>query len=453
LGSVSYWGIDGQETLFKEIPMPTIHPPYPRKLYVELATMCNLGCAMCVKHSAGWDCADALMSRQAFEALAPLFSFLETLNLNGIGESLLHPELAAFIAFARSRVPQSCVIGFQSNGMLLTPALAGELMDAGLDRICFSVDSPDADQLERFRSGAELGQVGQAFDLMRSAADRPGARPLSLGAETVVSAQNYASLPDMVSWCADRGAEFVIVSHVLPYNASDVPQSLCVPVSQRCLDFYLEWEKVFAAEGLDVAHSYTSFYAVFRTPEQQRLVDIILAMKEDAQGRGLQFSLPNTMSINFDRLARVRETFARAMDVAQARGIRLDLPETAAREPRECAFVQNPSLFVAYDGALTPCYYLWHSYSAWFLGAEVRVNQRVFGRVPEDDPLQVWRSQAFCRFREEALIEDYARCADCSVAPCDHVQGFPASFSKDCYGRTVPCGSCPWSGGGFACLR
>lgn len=450
---VSFWGIDGGFGLVKELAMLTNPSSHPRKLYAELATLCNLGCAMCVKHSAGWDCEDALMSRATFEALAPLFPHLDTLNLNGIGEPLMHPALASFIAFARARVPADCVIGFQSNGMLLTQALAGKLMDVGLDRVCFSVDSPDADQLERFRAGAELVQVEHAFDLMRGAAARPGSRPLSLGAETVISVQNYASLPDMVSWCADRGVEFVIVSHVLPYNASDAPQSLYVPVSQRCLDFYREWKKVFDAEGLDVAHSYTSFYAVFRTPEQQRLVDIILAMQEDAQGRGLQFSLPNTMNIDFDRLARVRETFAQAMDVAQARGIRLDLPETAAREPRECAFVQNPSLFVAYDGALTPCYYLWHSYSAWLLGSEVRVKQRVFGRVPEDDPFHVWRSRDFCRFREEALLEAYARCADCSVVPCDHVQGFPVPFAKDCYGQTVPCGVCPWSGGGFACLR
>jgi len=426
---------------------------HPRKLYAELATLCNLGCAMCVKHSSGWDCEDALMSRQTFEALAPLFPHLDTLNVNGIGESLMHPELAGFIAFARARVPGDCVIGFQSNGMLLTPPLAADLMDAGLDRICFSVDSPEASTLERFRAGAELAQVGQAFDMMRAAAARPGARSLSLGVETVVGTQNFESLPAMVSWCADRGVEFVIVSHVLPYNASDTAQTLFVPVSRRCLDFYCEWEKVFQAEGLDVSHSYTSFYAVFRTPEQQRVVDIILAMKEEAQVRGLQFSLPNTMEVDFARLERVRESFARAMDAAQARGIRLDLPERQAREPRECLFVRDPSLFVAYDGALTPCYYLWHSYSNWLLGSEVRVNQRVFGRVPEDDPVQVWQSRDFARFRHDAVLEEYARCADCSVAPCDHVQGFPAPFAKDCYGQTVPCGSCPWSGGGFACLR
>ena len=425
---------------------------HPRKLYVELATLCNLRCAMCVKHSAGWECADALMERRTFEALAPLFPYLESLNLNGVGESMLHPELASFISFARERAGEACSIGFQSNGMLLTPSLAARLVGAGLDRICFSVDSPDPDQLGRFRAGSELGRVAGAFAMMREAAGRPGARPLSLGAQTVVNAQTYTALPDMVAWCADRDAEFVIVSHVLPYNAADAPQSLYVSVSRRCLDFYREWEKVFEAEGLDVSHSYQAFYAVFRTPGQQRQVDIILAMKEEAQRLGLQFSLPNVMQVDFGRMESVRESFARAADVARARGVHLRLPEVAAREPRQCPFVNDHSLFVACDGALAPCYFLWHGYSAWSGGHEVLVHQRRFGRLPEDDPLEVWNRVEFARFRDEATGEGFARCGDCSVAPCDHVQGL-RPFEKDCYGQTVPCGICPWSGGGFACLQ
>ena len=78
--------------------MQTNSSSAPRKLYVELATLCNLRCAMCVKHSAGWECAEALMDRRTFEALAPVFPHLDTLNLNGVGESMLHPELSGFIA-------------------------------------------------------------------------------------------------------------------------------------------------------------------------------------------------------------------------------------------------------------------------------------------------------------------------------------------------------------------
>lgn len=425
----------------------------PRKLYVELATLCNLGCAMCVKQSRGWTSPDMLMSRATFEALAPLWPGLDNLNLNGIGESMLHPGLPELLALARTKVPDSCVIAFQSNGMLLTSDLAARLMDAGLDRICFSVDSPDPRELHRLRAGAELGQVGLAFDLMLQAALRPGSRPLALGAETVVSARNFESLPETVVWCAERGASFLVVTNALPYHRAYAKEALYEPVSWRCLEFCREWEKQLLAEGLNLHRVYDAFYAVFRTPAQQRQVEVMLAMMAEARKRDLQFSLPNVLRVDLERMERVREVFARSEDEALRRGIRLDLPERAAREPRRCPFVESPSLFVACDGALAPCYYLWHDYSHWLFGTEIRVHQRVFGRVPEDDPLRIWNVEAFARFRTEARQEEYARCGDCSVVPCDYVQGTSHPFERDCYGRVVPCGSCPWSGGGFACLQ
>lgn len=425
----------------------------PRKLYVELATVCNLHCAMCVKHSAGWTCPDTLMDVETYRSLAPLFPHLTTLVLNGIGESLLHPDLPELLAFARERTPLDCCIGLQSNGMLLTPGLAARLADAGLDRICFSVDSSDPSEMARLRAGAELGRVGGAFGVMAAAASRPGIRDVEVGAETVVSTRNIAALPETVAWCAEQGARFVLVSHVLPYHRSVTSLSLYTPVSSRCVAFCREWAAVLTSEGIDLRRAYDAFYAVFRTPSQQRQVEAMLAMVEEARTQDLQFSLPKVLQVDPDRLERVREIFGQAETVAVRRGIRLDLPAQTAREPRRCPFVEEPSLFVASDGALAPCYYLWHDYAHWLTGAEIRVRQRVFGRLPEDDPHAVWNAEDFQRFRREARAEEYARCADCSVVPCDFVQGYPHPFERDCYGQTVPCGSCPWSGGGFACMQ
>lgn len=425
----------------------------PRKLYVELATRCNLNCAMCVKHSAGWNCSDALMERQTFEALMPVLEGLDVLNLNGVGESLLHPELPDCIAAARGRVPEGCCIGFQSNGMLLTPVLAERLVDAGLDRICFSVDSPDAAQLPLLRSGAVLETVARAFALMRQAAQRPGARSLSLGAETVLSDRNFEALPDMVDWCAAQGAGHLIVSHVLPYNAGDAARSLYVPVSQRCLELFCHWEQVFRAEGYDIRQARVAYLSVFNAAKNRRQIELMQAMMAEVSRSGLQFSLSRILSVDFGRLEHVRDVLARAAERAQELGIGLELPETAAREPRRCAFVSDPGMFVACDGTITPCYYLWHSYSSWLGGEEIPVVQGGFGRVPDDDPVAVWNAPDFVRFRSEAAGEEYARCGDCGVTPCDYLLGFAEPLARDCYGAVVPCGSCPWSGGGFLCMR
>lgn len=148
----------------------------------------------------------------------------------------------------------------------------------------------------------------------------------------------------------------------------------------------------------------------------------MLAMLEEARSRNLEFSLPKIMQVDLKRLEQARESFARSAEIAASLGVRLELPELTAREPRRCDFVQSPSLFVAADGSLNPCYYLWHSYSTWQAGTEIRVRQHAFGRVPQDDPLAVWNSEEFVRFRQEAMQEEYARCGDCSVTPCDYVQ-------------------------------
>lgn len=406
---------------------------------------------MCVKHSLGWDCADGLMSRNTFEALDPFFPHLDSLVLNGVGESLLHPDLPEFVALARSRVPAECVIGFQSNGMLLEKPLADRLVQSGLNRICFSVDSPDPLQMADLRAGSTLDQVGQAFSLMTKAGSQaPG---FEIGAQIVVSPQNLAHLPDLLRWCAGRGASFVIVSHVLPYAQADAARSLHIMVAERNLALYRLWRQRFQAEGLDLSRFTQAFYAFVRTSEQQRLVDGVTAMLIEAREKGFEFSLPNILQVDLERMQQVRDVFAHCDTLAHDLGLRLELPTLAAREPRRCPFVRDPSLFVATDGALTPCYFLWHSYSCWPGGGQVRVQQRSFGQAGRDDVIQVWNSADFKAFRTHAKAELFPRCGDCSLTPCDFVQGFPEPFSRDCYDTPVPCGVCPWSGGGFSCLR
>ena len=67
---------------------------WPTKIYVEVTTRCNLRCPMCVKTISNNAIPDADMESAVFRRLLPALSKVETLILNGIGDSLLHPELA-----------------------------------------------------------------------------------------------------------------------------------------------------------------------------------------------------------------------------------------------------------------------------------------------------------------------------------------------------------------------
>ncbi|HRX27438.1 MAG TPA: radical SAM protein, partial [Aminivibrio sp.] len=151
--------------------IPPMDRPWPSKLFVEVTTACNLRCAMCVKQS-GPGIPDAYLSDETFEKLVPAFPTLETLILNGIGEPLLHPGLEHYIRTARQNVPADAVIGFQTNGSLLTEQRACSLLSAGTDVISISVDAADPALFRSMREGGDTEDVNRAAAALGRAKER-----------------------------------------------------------------------------------------------------------------------------------------------------------------------------------------------------------------------------------------------------------------------------------------
>jgi radical SAM protein with 4Fe4S-binding SPASM domain len=75
--------------------------------------------------------------------------------LHFAGEPLLHPELPRMVARARQ---SGAAVGLSSNGMLLTPSLAEELIEAHLDRLQVNF-YPTAAELESLRPGASWERI------------------------------------------------------------------------------------------------------------------------------------------------------------------------------------------------------------------------------------------------------------------------------------------------------
>jgi MoaA/NifB/PqqE/SkfB family radical SAM enzyme len=115
--------------------------PYPEKVYVELTTRCNLRCPMCLKFAQGNCIDEGDMPLSMFRKLVPSLVHTRFLVLNGIGEPLLHTDLEEIIAIARAVMPADGRIGFQSNGLLLQQRRALQLIEAGLNTICLSLDN------------------------------------------------------------------------------------------------------------------------------------------------------------------------------------------------------------------------------------------------------------------------------------------------------------------------
>ncbi len=453
------------------------HPAFrdhPSKLLVELTTRCNLSCRMCLKQSTGSGILDGDMSRETFLALTPALSKCEALILNGVGESLLHPNLEEFIRIAKEVMPPYGWVGFQSNGLLLDESRAMSLIEAGLDKICLSLDAVCPDMFRKIREGGEVEDLRQAFAALRTGRRMYPESRLQVGVEFVVMRDNLEHFPDVLRWSASQGADFAIATHLLPYELAHVSQAAYDSNTDCAIELYHAWKKRAESEGIDLSqYFFVNFYKFFRTPEEQRVVDFVREMVADARSRGIFFHLRNLIARDEALAEEVERVFDEARAVAEEEGLDLKLPGVAPRMERRCDFIASGSALVSWEGAVHPCYFLWHRYLCHFsywrkyvpgldpsLGNasamihstfwRKTVNPKVFGTLDKRGILEIWNDPAFLSFREEVLSNEYPYCSNCNLVPCDHLTA--EEFEKDCFSTTVPCGDCFWGLGIFNCL-
>jgi len=432
---------------------PAVSPArreHPSRLFVETTSRCNLNCFMCMKQSGGNACVDGDLAPATFAALEPVISGLDALVLNGIGEPLLNLQLEKFISRAKSFLPSHGWVGFQTNGLLLTTLRAISLANAGLDRICLSLDGVTAETVSTVRGGGELAGVDHALFAMEKAKALSGRPELQVGVEFVVMKNNLKELPAALRWAARRKASFAIVSHLLPYDESHIGQCAYDLCTDEALALFHVWQDKAEVAGVEINRYFDLLWKYDRTPEEQRIVAFVGAMKADALRRGVTLDLKRLFGLDYAPGIELYDVFAEAREVAAETGIELRLPETAPREQRSCDFVQNGGAFVSWNGDVHPCYYLWHqcrSYAGSWLHP---VQPRVFGNVIDKGLQEIWNSREFRGYRENVLQGNYPFCPGCPSAPCDYIQAEP--FSQDCYANSEPCGACLWSSGMFQCL-
>jgi len=423
---------------------------YPSKLFVELTTLCNLQCGMCVKQNGIGGIPEGIMSPETFERLSPVFPHLDSLVLNGIGEPLLHPHLEKFIARARSLLQEHAVVGFQSNGMALNDERAESLVAAGLDRICLSLDTVSDDSFRSIRTGGEMKGIERAFASLNRAKSGRGGGGLEIGIEFVLMRDNFAELPEAVRWAGRAGASFAIVTQLLPYHRELVSQTVYDTNTTTAVAIYDQWGKKASQEGLDIRRYLDVFMKVVKTAEEERIVWFVEQMRHDALSQGVNLHVERLLKRDEEWFAGAARVFDEARRAARDEGVELTLPGMAPRNARKCEFVEGNSAFVSWDGNVHPCYFLWHGYSCYVGGVEKRVKPWVIGSLHNRDIMAIWNDEGSRLFRERVLGYRFPFCFDCGFALCDYAG--EADFEQDCYIERVPCGSCLWCTGLFQCL-
>jgi MoaA/NifB/PqqE/SkfB family radical SAM enzyme len=133
---------------------------FPLSINLEIITTCNAGtnyCVMCPKHFL--EVKGEIMSKEtAFKILEEAReNGTYAVNLNGAGESTLHPDLVEIIQKAHDLGYLD--IMFHTNGTLLTEELSKKLINAGLTKLIVSVDAPDKETYSQIRPAFDFDTV------------------------------------------------------------------------------------------------------------------------------------------------------------------------------------------------------------------------------------------------------------------------------------------------------
>ncbi len=430
---------------------PEAQRRFPALLQVETTTRCNMRCAMCVKSASGCRIPETHMPMELFAKIESALPHCKGLVLNGIGEPLMHPQLPEMAAFAREHLPQDAWMGFQSNGLLLTPRLAGQLVQAGVDTVCLSVDAvtPGNDRKE-LHGQQHVSRLEEAFAMLADAGKQANLA-LRLGVEFVLMADNWRQLPAVVDWAARQGAQFVIVSHALAYDAAMAGQSLFNPNTPKATAIFEEWQARAQEEGLDFHNFLNVLWKFHKNPQEKRLVELVQEMQDDAQRRGVWIHLRHLLEWDKRSQASLQAAFEESRRLADAGGMEVHLPPLLASDERRCHFLEQDAAFVTVEGNVAPCQFLWHEIACHMDGEAKHIKPWHFGNIGRTPLESIWAADPYADFRREVLQYEYPYCSNCSFVPCDDIAGiYP--FENDCLGHTIPCGHCLWCMGGLQCL-
>src|SRR5690349_4620379 len=197
--------------------MPAEAPELPEHLQVEVSGACNLRCRMClVRYAPAIGRKEGALAYEDFLTLVDSVPNLKRLTLQGLGEPLLSPHLLDMIRHATAR---GIHVGFNTNGVLLTRAVAKQLVAAGTGHVHVSLDGATAATYEDVRHGVgeapRPGQFERVVTNLRGllAARGPGRSPRVV-LVFVAMRRNLDELSALVDLAAGIGVDEVRVQNL-----------------------------------------------------------------------------------------------------------------------------------------------------------------------------------------------------------------------------------------------
>jgi MoaA/NifB/PqqE/SkfB family radical SAM enzyme len=194
-----------------------LHTPPPQftRLQIEITTWCNLHCAGCPRtigiENKAWN--NIHMPLERFEKTLDHTPPSQTLCLQGVGESTLHPDFTEMVRIAK-KSGKYTYININSNALAKPITFYEKLKAEGVNSISVSVDSFTPEIAEACRSGTNTEKLKKRVSELMSLYD-PNAFVITI----VVSKRNLADLPNTLLALNAMGRVKVEIQTLIVYDA------------------------------------------------------------------------------------------------------------------------------------------------------------------------------------------------------------------------------------------
>lgn len=199
--------------------------PLPKFLQVEPVGQCNLRCQMCpiqFRRDGPPYGPPAYMDFDLFTRLLDEFDGLEELQLQGLGEPMMHPRFFEMVELAASR---GIKVSTNTNLTYLNPRRSERLVRSGLAELHASVDGATAETYERIRVLARFDHIVANLESLVEARARLRSATPRIRMVVVAMRQNLHEFPDLVRLAHRLTIDTVFVQHLChDFGESSLPE-------------------------------------------------------------------------------------------------------------------------------------------------------------------------------------------------------------------------------------
>jgi radical SAM protein with 4Fe4S-binding SPASM domain len=196
----------------------------PRFVQIEPVGQCNLRCKMCpIQFRSDGSPGEprAFMPFDVFCRLIDQFPEITELQLQGLGEPLLHPRFFDMVSYAGRR---GIHVSTNSNLTVMSEQRAEECITSGLHTLHVSLDGASAATYEAIRVRSRFQRVLRNLRRVTDAKTRRQCHLPHIRIVAVVMRDNLHELPELVRLAHAEGVDSVFVQHLChDFGESSLP--------------------------------------------------------------------------------------------------------------------------------------------------------------------------------------------------------------------------------------